>query len=211
MGALAPILYQGAIPVFADVDARTGNVTAASIADRLTDRTAAIVVTHLFGNPRDIEAISGARRAARHPGHRRLRAGVPRPQRGRVVGTVGTIGCFSLQQGKHITTGEGGLVVSDDARPGPAHPALREQGLAVRREPDPDHEFLALNSRMTELQGAVANAQLDKLEAGIAQRIAMADLLTADARGRSGHRAAGRARRTMSRLVEVRGACRLAM
>ena len=51
MGALAPILYQGAIPVFADVDPRTGNVTADTIAARLSDRTKAIVVTHLFGNP----------------------------------------------------------------------------------------------------------------------------------------------------------------
>src|SRR3954471_4268048 len=53
MGALAPILYQGAIPVFADVDPRTGNVTPESVAARITDRTKAIVVTHLFGNPCD--------------------------------------------------------------------------------------------------------------------------------------------------------------
>src|SRR5580698_2808824 len=57
MGALTPILYQGAIPVFADVCPRTGNVTADTISARITDRTKAIVVTHLFGNPCDMTGI----------------------------------------------------------------------------------------------------------------------------------------------------------
>ena len=57
MGAITPILYQGAIPVFADVDARTGNLTAEAIERCLSDRTRAIVVTHLFGNPADMTAI----------------------------------------------------------------------------------------------------------------------------------------------------------
>ena len=57
MGALTPILYQGAIPVFADVDDRTCNVTASTIEARLSERTKAIVVTHLFGNPCEMDAI----------------------------------------------------------------------------------------------------------------------------------------------------------
>jgi perosamine synthetase len=182
MGALAPILYQGAIPVFADVDARTGNVTAASVADRITDRTAAIVVTHLFGNPSDLEGISAVAAARGIPLIEDCAQAFLARSAGRVAGTVGTVGCFSLQQGKQMTAGEGGLVVSDDAD------RARRIRLFVNKawpygEPDPDHEFLALNSRMNELAGAVANAQLDKLEAGIAQRIAMADLLTADLAG----------------------------
>ena len=102
-----------------------------------------------------------------------------------------------------MTTGEGGIVVSDD-------PAFtRRIRMFVNKawpygEENPDHEFLALNSRMTELQGAVANAQLDKLEAGVAQRIEMADQLTDGARRRSGHHHAGRARRRRRDLVEVR-------
>ncbi len=182
MGALAPILYQGAIPVFADADARTGNVTAASIADRITDRTAAIVVTHLFGNPCDLDAISAVAAARGIPLIEDCAQAFLARSAGRLTGTVGTVGCFSLQQGKQMTAGEGGLVVSDDAE------RARRIRLFVNKawpygESDPDHEFLALNSRMNELAGAVANAQLDKLEAGIAQRIAMADLLTADLAG----------------------------
>src|SRR5262249_37045638 len=57
MGALTPLLYQGLIPVFADVEPRSCNVTAETIAARLSDRTRAIVVTHLFGNPCDMSAI----------------------------------------------------------------------------------------------------------------------------------------------------------
>jgi dTDP-4-amino-4,6-dideoxygalactose transaminase len=182
MGALAPILYQGAIPVFADVDPRTGNVTAASVADRLSDRTAAIVVTHLFGNPGELDAISAVATDRGIPLIEDCAQAFLARSAGRIAGTVGAVGCFSLQQGKQMTTGEGGLVVSSD-------PDLaRRIRLFVNKawpygETEPDHEFLALNSRMNELAGAVANAQLDKLEGALAQRIAMADLLTRDLAG----------------------------
>lgn len=177
MGALAPILYQGAIPVFADVHARTGNVTAATVADRISDRTVAIVATHLFGNPCEIDAIRALGDERGIPVVEDCAQAFLARRAGRLVGTIGAIGCFSSQQGKHITTGEGGLVVAAD-------PAFRRRiRLFVNKawpygEEQPDHEFLALNSRMTELQGAVANAQLDRLEEGVAQRRAMADLLT---------------------------------
>jgi dTDP-4-amino-4,6-dideoxygalactose transaminase len=173
MGALAPILYQGAIPVFADVDPRTGNITARTIADRVSDRTRAIVVTHLFGNPcemRDIVAL-----ADRHnlPVVEDCAQAYLATSGGRTVGTIGAIGCFSLQQGKHITAGEGGLVVTND------DDLARRVRLFIDKawgygDPSPDHYFLALNYRMSELQGAVALAQLGKLEASVNRRIEMA-------------------------------------
>src|ERR687892_446431 len=67
MGALAPILYQGAIPVFADVDPRTCNPTAATIRACVSDRTRAIIVTHLFGNPAEMAAIMAVARERRIP------------------------------------------------------------------------------------------------------------------------------------------------
>jgi dTDP-4-amino-4,6-dideoxygalactose transaminase len=90
---------------------------------------------------------------------------------------MGAVGCFSLQQGKHITTGEGGLVVTDDAA------LARRLTLFVNKawgygDENPDHYFLALNYRMSELQGAVAAAQLDKLEDVVRLRVAMANRLT---------------------------------
>jgi dTDP-4-amino-4,6-dideoxygalactose transaminase len=177
MGALAPILYQGAIPVFADVDPRTCCLTAETIEPCLSARTRAIIVTHLFGNPctmGPILALAGAR-------------GIPVLEdcaqaflaryQGRPVGTLGTVGCFSLQQGKHITTGEGGLVVTDDDA------LARRMFLFINKawgygDPQPDHYFLALNYRMSELQGAVGVAQLDKLSGAVRRRVAAARRLT---------------------------------
>jgi dTDP-4-amino-4,6-dideoxygalactose transaminase len=177
MGALTPILYQGAIPVFADVDAESCLVTADTVAAALSDRTRAIVVTHLFGAPCDMPAILAV--AERH--------GVPVIEDAaqafltesdrRLVGSIGALGCFSLQQGKHITTGEGGFVVTDDDA------LARRARVFVNKawpygEPSPDHEFLALNYRMTELHGAVAATQVAKLDGAVDQRVAMAERLT---------------------------------
>jgi perosamine synthetase len=177
MGALSPILYQGAIPVFADVDARTGNITAATIADRLSDRTKAIVVTHLFGNPCEMGDIMALADARGLPVVEDAAQAFLATSGDRTVGTIGAIGCFSLQQGKHITTGEGGLVVTDDEALARRTRLFIDKGWGYG-DPAPDHEFLALNYRMSELQGAVALAQLDKLEASVGQRVEMAARLT---------------------------------
>jgi len=175
MGALTPILYQGAIPVFADVDPLTGNLTANCIAARISPRTKAIVVTHLFGNPCDMTAIRAA--AGTIPIIEDCAQAFLAQHHGKMIGTLGTLGCFSLQQGKHITTGEGGLVVSDD-------PALaRRVFLFINKawgygDVNPDHYFLALNYRMSELQGACALGQLPKLEEVVNSRVRAAASLT---------------------------------
>ena len=116
MGALAPILYQSAIPVFADVDERTYNVTARTIEARLSERTKAIIVTHLFGNPCEMSEIMELADARGIPVIEDCAQAFLAEENGQPVGTIGAIGCFSLQQGKHITTGEGGLVTTNDER-----------------------------------------------------------------------------------------------
>ena len=134
MGAISPILFQGALPVFADVDPVTLNITAETIAPRITERTSAIIVTHLFGNPCDMDPILDL--AARH--------GIPviedaaqaylATYGGRLVGTLGDMSTFSMQQGKHMTSGEGGFV-------GPAAPNLdADTHAGCNRQPKPDHE-----------------------------------------------------------------------
>src|SRR6185436_13683961 len=116
MGALTPILYQAAIPVFADTDPRTYNVTAETIAPRITRRTKAVIVTHLFGNPCDMDPIV---ELCREKGLLLLEdcaQAFGATYKGRPVGTIGDIGCFSLQQTKHMTAGEGGMVVARDEK-----------------------------------------------------------------------------------------------
>ncbi|MBV8172581.1 MAG: DegT/DnrJ/EryC1/StrS family aminotransferase, partial [Candidatus Eremiobacteraeota bacterium] len=163
MGALAPILYQGAIPVFADVDPKTACITAQTIAACLSRRTRAIVVTHLFGHPCDMGPILQLARENEIPVIEDCAQAFLTRSQGRFAGTFGRIACFSMQQGKHMTSGEGGIVATND-------PLLaRRMYLFINKawgygDPDPDHYFLALNYRMSELPGAVALALLDKLE-----------------------------------------------
>jgi perosamine synthetase len=177
MGAIAAILYQGAIPVFADVDPATLNVTASTIDERISERTRAIVATHLFGNPCDMDAILALAEAKGIPVIEDAAQAHGALSKGRPVGSLGTIGCFSAQQGKHITAGEGGVAVShDDA-------LARRMRLFVNKawpygESNPDHEFLAPNYRITELQSAVLLAQLPKLSGNVQTRIDNAERLS---------------------------------
>jgi perosamine synthetase len=177
MGAIAPILYQGAIPVFADVDPRTCNISADTIKPCLSERTRAIIVTHLFGNPCDMHGIMSLAEKHAIPVIEDCAQSFFACYERRLVGTFGKLASFSLQQGKHITTGEGGLVVTND------DDIARRLFLFINKawgygDEKPDHYFLALNYRMSELQGAVGLAQLPKLAAGVEQRIQMADKLT---------------------------------
>lgn len=177
MGAITPILYQTAIPVFADVDPDTYNITAETIARKIGPRTRAVMVTHLFGNCCDMDPVLDL--CARHnlPLIEDVAQAYLADYRGRTAGTMGAIGCFSLQQGKHMTTGEGGMVVSNDEA------LSRRMRLFIDKawgygDANPDHYFLALCYRMTELQGAVALAQVRKLAGMVEHRVAMADLMT---------------------------------
>lgn len=185
MGAITPILYQGAIPVFADVDSRTGNLTAKAIERCLSERTRAIIITHLFGNPAEMAPIMTLADAHGIPVIEDCAQAYQASVNNHLVGTIGRIGCFSLQQGKHITTGEGGLVVTDD-------PDLaRRVRLFINKawgygDPKPDHYFLALNYRMNELQGAVALGQLEKLDFSVSQRRLMAERLSRSLAGLEG-------------------------
>lgn len=185
MGALAPLLFQGLIPVFADVAPLTLNVTPETVAARLSDRTGAVIVTHLFGLPVDMDGVRRVATEARIPVIEDAAQAFLAETRGSHTGTIGDIGCFSFQQGKHMTSGEGGIAVTDD-------PDLaRRMRLFVNKawgygDEHPDHYFLALNYRLTELQGAVAVAQLRKLPAALKHRRAMAERLTNRLTGLSG-------------------------
>jgi dTDP-4-amino-4,6-dideoxygalactose transaminase len=135
------------------------------------------VATHLFGNPCDVTGIAQIAAAHGIPVIEDCAQAFLATQHDRLVGTIGTIGTFSLQQGKHMTSGEGGVTITAD-------PALaRWMTLFSDKawgygDPNPDHYFLALNYRMTDLQGAVARAQLAKLDGVVARRQASAARVT---------------------------------
>lgn len=170
MGALSAILFQGGVPRFADIDPRTYNVTADSISRVISPRTRAIMVTHLFGNPCEMKEILELAQKHNLPVIEDCAQAFMSECHGQLVGSMGSIGCFSLQQGKHITTGEGGVVVSSD-------PDLaRRMFLFINKawgygDPNPDHYFLAPNYRINELSSAVALAQLSKLDMSVKNRV----------------------------------------
>ena len=176
MGALTPIIYQGAIPVFADVCPKTLNVTAETIEKVLSDKTKAIIVTHLFGNPARMKEIMELADSRGIPVIEDTAQSFMATVDGAKVGTIGAIGAFSFQQGKQMTTGEGGIIVTNDDA------LARRLYLCINKawgygDENPDHYFIALNYRMTELQAAIAYEQLKKLDKSVAQRQKMAQLL----------------------------------
>ncbi|NLM77577.1 MAG: DegT/DnrJ/EryC1/StrS family aminotransferase [Ruminococcaceae bacterium] len=186
MGSVIGILYQNAIPIFADLDPHTYNMTAATIEARITDKTKAILVVHLAGNAADMDPIMEL--AARH-GIKVIEDCAQSYNcyyKGRLAGTIGDIGCFSLNDFKHISAGDGGMVIMRDEDL--YYRAFRFADKNYNRFPNlpgtnRDIALLAPNYRMNELTGAVAIAQLDRLESICARRNQYGDALT---RGISG-------------------------
>ena len=177
MGALTPLMYRGVVPVFAEVDPKTLNVTAETIEAKISDRTKAIIVTHLFGNPCDMAPIMELAREKNIPVIEDSAQTFLAKAGEKFAGAVGDIGCYSLQQGKHMTTGEGGMVVTNDEK------LARHMFLYINKawgygDTNPDHYFMALNYRISELQAAVALGQLDKLEECVENRQKTAAMLT---------------------------------
>lgn len=162
MGTIIPILMQQLIPVFAEVDPAICNVTPQSIEEKITERTKAILVVHMFGHPCEMGPI--VELAKKHS----LRLiedccqAFLTEYKGKTCGTFGDLGCFSFQQSKHMTTGDGGMVISNDDALGRRMRLSADKGWP-REGAFRDHLFLAPAYHLTELQAAVGIAQLRKL------------------------------------------------
>ena len=178
--AAGPLLYN-AIPVFADIDPDTFCLTAETIRLRITPLTKAIVVVDIFGQPADMAPIMALAEehglvviedTAQAPGAR---------SDGRYAGTLAHIGVFSLNYHKHIHSGEGALVVTDDDRFAERLQLIRNHAEIVLQQKGSDDlvNMLGFNYRMTELEAAIAGEQLRKLDGLLSVRQARAAQLTA--------------------------------
>lgn len=183
IGTVIGLIYQQAVPVFADLGVGTHNLDPADVERRITPKTKAIIAVHLTGNPCDMDALKAI--ADRH--NLVLIEDCAQAwgakYRGRPIGSVGHIGCFSLQNSKHVTCGDGGMVGSSDERFGPL---LRKFGDKGNNRDQWGFNAFATNYRMSEPQAAVAAAQLTRLEGIAAKRNRLGNLLTekiADAPG----------------------------
>jgi dTDP-4-amino-4,6-dideoxygalactose transaminase len=155
-------LLLGAKPVFADIDPATCNIDPACIAAAITPRTKAIVPVHIAGQPADMDGVLAV---AREHGLRVLEDACQAwgaEWDGRRVGAIGDLGCFSFQAGKNINAGEGGIVVTNDPELAELCWSLHNVG-RIRGGEWYQHEILGWNFRMTEWQGAVLLAQLERL------------------------------------------------
>ena len=172
------VVYCGATPVFADVSPITYNIEPADVACRITDRTRAVIAVHLFGLCADIDALREV-----IPSHIPIiedaACAAGASYKGRHAGSLGIAASFSFHPRKSITTGEGGMLTSNDDNLAETADILRNHGASISEEQRhkgprpyllPEFNLLGYNYRMTDLQGAVGLVQLNKLDKFIEER-----------------------------------------
>lgn len=161
-----------AVPVFADIDPDNFCLDPESIRARITDRTKAIIVVHLFGHPADMDEIMAIARERNITVIEDCAQAPCATYRGRPVGTLGHMGVFSLNYHKHIHSGEGGIVVTNDDRLADRLQMIRNHAEAVvtGREIDSLVNMVGFNFRMGELEAGIGRMQLAKSRDLVARR-----------------------------------------
>ena len=173
------ILYVGATPVFVDIDPKTYNIDVSKIEKAITARTKAILPVHIFGQPAQMDEV--VRIAGKHnlaiieDACESLRA----EYRGVQAGTFGVAGIFAFYANKQMTTGEGGMVVTNSKRMDGLFRSLRNQGRAPNMQ-WLDHERLGYNYRMDEMSAALGLAQVEQLDFLVEKRKELAAWYTQD-------------------------------
>lgn len=168
------ILHNNAIPIFADIDSKNFTLDPKSVKKQITDKTKAIIPVHLAGITADMGPLLDIAKdynihiiedACQSHGAK---------YRGKMVGSIGDIGAFSFYPSKNMTTGEGGIITTNDDK-------LAEQSRLIRHHGEPSwyvYDRLGWNYRMTEIQGAIGRVQLKKLDNYIEIRNKNAQYLT---------------------------------
>jgi perosamine synthetase len=171
------VLYCGATVVFVDVDPVTFNIDCDDLKKRITSKTKAIIPVHLFGLCADIDTIKKI--APNIPIVEDGACAAGAGYKGKPAGSLGDIGCFSFHPRKSVTTGEGGMITTNNAQLADIIRMLRNHGASISEEQRhkgpkpyilPDFNLMGFNYRMTDLQGAVGVVQIKKLDKFIDER-----------------------------------------
>ncbi|HYM39088.1 MAG TPA: DegT/DnrJ/EryC1/StrS family aminotransferase [Thermoplasmata archaeon] len=168
------VLQAGAVPVFADVDRASYNLDPSKLAAQVTRKTKAVMPVHLYGQTVDMDPVL---EVAREHGAVVLEDACQAhgaEYKGRKAGHLGDSACFSFYATKNMTTGEGGMVVTDDDAVAERARLLRDHGQTAKYI----HATLGYNLRMTEIAAAIGLVQLRKLEGWVRRRRANAKALT---------------------------------
>ena len=176
------VLYAGATPVFADIEPDTWNIDPQDAFGRLSARITAVVPVHQVGLAADLDGL-GPLKAKGVPIVEDAACGLGSTYKGRPIGSHGNLACFSFHPRKSISTGEGGMITTDDAEVAERARRLRSHGASVsalsRHEAKglvfEEYAELGFNYRMSDVQAAIGVAQLSKLDRLLARRRAIAD------------------------------------
>jgi perosamine synthetase len=180
------VLGNNAVPRFADIEAETANLDPDAVRECITDRTEAILVVHLFGYPAEMDELLGIAEEHDLLLIEDAAQAIGATYDGEHVGTIGDIGGFSLNVHKHIQTGEGGIITTDDDELAQRARLVRNHAETVVGNLEGSHlgslgfdagDMIGQNYRMTELAAAVGREQLRKFPELLADRVDRADLL----------------------------------
>ncbi len=166
------VMYCGATPVFVDSETETWNIDPHLIEQRITNKTKAIIVVHLYGHPANMDPIVELAKAYNLKIIEDVAEAHGATYKGRPVGSIGDVATFSFYGNKIMTTGEGGMVVTNDAAIGQMVQQLKGQGVSIDRK----YWFpiIGYNYRMTNIQAAIGLAQLERINWHIERRIWLA-------------------------------------
>ncbi len=169
------VLYVGAKPIFVDIEPTTYNIDFKKIERKITKKTKAILVVHIFGQPANMGPILKIAKKYRLKVIEDACESIGAKYKGKTVGTFGESAVFAFYPNKQITTGEGGMIVTPSRKLHKLFLSLRNQGRAENMQ-WLDHQRLGFNYRMDEMSAALGLAQLKKLDYLIDQRRSIANL-----------------------------------
>lgn len=170
------VVYTGARPVFADVDEKTWTLDPSLIPPLITGKTRAIIPVHLYGHPAEMEPILNLAREYHLWVIEDAAEAHGAEYQGRKVGSLGDMGCFSFYGNKIISTGEGGMLVTDNKEWMEKALILRDHGMSKERKYW--HPVIGYNFRMTNIQAAIGLGQITKLDQLIEKKRAIAGYYT---------------------------------
>ena len=176
ISCIGQIVRSGAIPVLVDSDPVTWNMDVSQIEAKITERTKVIMVVHMYGLPVDIAPVLDI---AKNRGLKVLEDAaqmIGQTYKGEPCGSFGDISTFSFYPNKHVTTGEGGMIVTNDDSLADECRSLRN--LCFQASKRFVHERLGWNLRMTNLQAALGLAQLERLDEFVRRKREMGRLYT---------------------------------
>ena len=175
------VLYCGAKPVFVDVDLKTYNINSELIKEKITDKTKAIIPVHTFGQPAEMDAIMEITEDYNLKVIEDAACALGAKYKNKYAGTIGDIGCFSFHARKGVTTGEGGMVVTNNKNLAEKIRKLSVFGMTSawdREKSDrffiPEFTELGYNYKMSDITAAVGAAQLRKIDKIIERKRALA-------------------------------------